>query len=147
MKVHQLFLVEDHPVTRQTLCQFLERFPDLKVSATAATAEEALKRLRVSANYDVLLIDVSLPKMNGIELVGEVRKFAPDSRCLMLSGHDDVTYVKRALAAGARGYLLKGNPGELVTGIREVVAGKTFLSADLAAKLAKEVAFSQPANR
>ncbi len=139
MKRYKLLIVEDHPVARQTLCQFLERFPDLKVAGIAATAEDALKKLSDSANYDLLLIDVSLPRMSGIELIGAVKKIAPDSRCLMLSGHDDVTYVNRALAAGARGYLLKGNPDELMTGIREVLAGKTFVSADLAAKLAKDL--------
>lgn len=147
MKVYKLFVVEDHPVTRQTLCQFLGRFPDLKVSGTAATAEEALKQLSNSVKYDLLLIDVSLPRMNGIELVGEVKKIAPNSRCMMLSGHDDVTYVNRALAAGAQGYLLKGNPEELVVGIREVIAGKTFVSADLAAKLAKDLEVSSTSRR
>ncbi|RPI22914.1 MAG: DNA-binding response regulator [Acidobacteria bacterium] len=139
MKVYRLFIVEDHPITRQTLCEFLERVPDLTVVGTAASAEEALKQLGDSVKYDLLLVDVSLPAMSGIEFVGEVRKIAPDSRCVMLSGHDDITYVNRALAAGARGYLLKGNPDELVVGIREVMAGRTFFSADLAAKLDKNV--------
>jgi DNA-binding NarL/FixJ family response regulator len=77
--------------------------------------------------------------MNGIEFVQQISQSAAPPRYMMISGHDDINYVERALAAGAAGYLLKGNPDEVVDGIRQVLNGNRFLSADLAAKRKSEM--------
>jgi DNA-binding NarL/FixJ family response regulator len=86
-------------------------------------------------NVDLVLVDVSLPNMSGIELVAMIRQQMPQLRCLMLSGHNELEYVRRALAAGAWGYVTKGNPRVLLEAIQDVLAGETYLSEELRGKL------------
>lgn len=128
-----IFVVEDHPLMREMLSEFLPAdAPDLKVCGTAATGEEALGCFE-DAEADLMLIDVALPGgMSGIDLVGELRARRPGLPCLMYSGHGEVAYVERALAAGAQGYLLKGDPYELEGAIRQVLDGATFVSEQVA---------------
>ena len=108
--------------------------------AMVQTAEEALDLLERAAAQqasgqesfpDLMLVDVSLPTMNGITLVAIVHKKYPDLPCLMLSGHDKLTYVRRALSAGARGYVTKDTPLLIVEGISRVLAGEIYLSENL----------------
>lgn len=80
----RIFIVEDHPVMREMLGALLRQEPDFEVSGAAATAEEALERL-AEKSADLLLVDVSLPKMSGIELVQEVQRRGLELRCLMLT--------------------------------------------------------------
>ena len=96
----------------------------------AATAQEALAQIPTLA-VDLIVVDLSLPDMDGIQLVGELRARQPDLRCLMLSGHQERNYVERALAAGACGYIAKGNPLELIEAIRRVLKGESYLSKTL----------------
>lgn len=110
--------------------EFINRMPDLQVCGIAATAQEALVQLP-SLTVDLALVDVSLPDMDGIHLVSELREQQPTLRCLMLSGHQERSYVQRALAVGARGYLAKGNPLELITAIKCVLQGEIYLSESL----------------
>ena len=124
----QLFIVEDHPLMRRMIGEFIqETSSDLTVCGMAATGEEALEQL-AEAYADLVLIDVSLPGMSGIDLLVKLRARRADLPCLMLSGHQEKTYVQRALAEGARGYLAKGNPLEIVDAIRKVLAGEIYLS-------------------
>ena len=95
--------------------------------STAEAALEQLPRLAV----DLALVDVSLPAMSGIELVSAIHQAYPDLRCIMLSGHHEHDYVRRALAVGAQGYVLKENPLDLIEAVRAVQSGATFLSAEL----------------
>ena len=128
----KIFIVEDHPIMRETLAAFVGDQPGYEVLAAAPTAEEALERLE-EVEVDLVLVDVSLPGMSGIDLVGEIGARWPALMCLMISGHGEAAYVERALAAGARGYVLKGNPYELPGAIRDVTRGETYLSASLKA--------------
>jgi DNA-binding NarL/FixJ family response regulator len=132
--VTALLIVEDNATFADTLVQFLGRFGDYSVAAWAATGEAALDLLPELA-VDLALIDVSLPGMSGIDLVSAVRRLRPDLPCIMLSGHHDRLYVRRALAAGARGYVLKQNPIDLVEALRLVPAGEIYLSAELQAEI------------
>lgn len=122
-----IYLVEDHPLMLRMTSEFINRMPDLQVCGTAATAQDALTHLPTAA-VDLVLVDVSLPDMDGIHLVSELRSRRPDLRCLMLSGHQEQSYVERALAVGACGYIAKGNPLELVDAIRRVLKGESYLS-------------------
>ena len=125
-----LVLVEDHPVLARTIKHFLSRQKDLSIIAIIDSAEAALAQLPELA-ADLALIDVSLPGMNGIDLVAVLRERQPDLSCLILSGHTEPDYVRRALAAGARGYLTKGKPALLVDAIERVAAGELYIVEEL----------------
>lgn len=122
-----IYLVEDHPLMRQVVGQLVAGTPGLDVVGTADSGEAALDAL-ADAAADLVLVDVSLPNMNGVELVAEIQARWPGLRCLMLSGHLEPVYAQRALAAGARGYVLKGNPAELTDAIHRVLGGEVYLS-------------------
>lgn len=125
-----LLIVEDNATFANTVIQFLSRFGDNTVAALVPTAEAALEQLPRLA-VDLVLVDVSLPTMSGIELVSAIHQAHPDLRCIMLSGHHELDYVRRALSAGAQGYVLKENPLDLIEAVRAVSSGATFLSAEL----------------
>ena len=115
---------------RDLLREWIDELPGLSVCGTAESAETALRELE-TVQADVAMIDMSLPMMGGIELVAALRERHPHTRCLILSGHNETSYVDRALAAGAQGYLLKGEPSEIQTAIDRVLAGERYLSAGL----------------
>lgn len=123
----QIYIVEDHTLMRRLTCEAIEKMPGFSVCGTAGSAEEALDAID-GAEVDLVLIDVSLPQMSGLELLEVLLDRWPTLRCLIFSGHKEPTYVRQALSAGARGYLLKGNPYEIRMAIDEVLAGNRFLS-------------------
>ncbi len=125
-----IYIVEDHEFMRRALVDLIECTSGFEVAGAVETAEEALDQLD-SAAVDLVLVDTSLPNMNGIELVGELTKRWPKLRCVMLTGHDQHTYVEQAMEAGARGYVLKSNPDELPEAIRRVLSGGVYFSASL----------------
>lgn len=125
-----LLIVEDNATFANTMIQFLNRFGGMRVAALLANAEAALEQLP-QLDVDLALIDVSLPGMSGLELVAAIQRDYPNLPCIMLSGHHERDYVRRALAEGARGYVLKENPLDLIEALRSVMAGETYLSAEL----------------
>jgi len=130
----RLLLVEDNAILANTLMRFLRTQGDLEVLAIAPTAEDALELLP-DLVVDLVLVDVSLPKMSGLEFVAILHNQMPLLPCLMFSGHSEIDYVTRALAAGAKGYVSKSQPEALFTGIKEVLAGKMYLGEELSDKL------------
>jgi DNA-binding NarL/FixJ family response regulator len=124
---HSIYVVEDHLILRKTLLKLLEREPDMAVAGEAETAAEALEQVFV-VKPDLILVDISLPDTNGIALVEQLRKKQPSLRCLMVSGHEESVYVKEALRVGARGYVMKGDPGAILRAIRHVMDGNIYLS-------------------
>ena len=126
----EIYLIEDHPLMQRMTCEFINRMADLHVCGIAATAKEALDQL-LTTHVDLALVDVSLPDMDGIQLVSELQRQQPALYCLMLSGHQEESYVKRALAVGARGYIAKGNPLELIEAIRRALQGEIYMSESL----------------
>ena len=112
---------------REMLITVLEITPGITVCGSAESAEKALASLK-EVKPDLLLVDVSLPGMSGIDLVSHLRSSDPDLPCLMLSGHGENSYVKSALRVGARGYVLKDDSGELLRAIRTVKEGGIYLS-------------------
>ncbi len=121
-----IYIIEDHPLMQKMIKQFLSRLTSLTICGTAGSAQEALAQ--IPGDIDIALVDVSLPDMNGIMLVSELKALYPQLYCLMLSGHQESTYAQRALAAGASGYVTKGNPIELANAIEQVLAGDVYLS-------------------
>lgn len=125
-----IFIVDDHPQLTSVLKEYLAFIPDIVVTGSARTGEDAI-RMFDAGRPDLVLIDVALPGMSGLDLVENLHQLWPDLRCLMLSGHAQPEHVQRALAAGARGFILKGNPYEIAPAIRDVLNDATYLSPSL----------------
>lgn len=130
----RVLVVDDHPVVRQGTRMILEN-AGLEVVGEADSAERALE-LAAAAGPDVVLADVRLPGMSGIDLTAELRRAHPAVRVLILSSYGNLSYVKAALAAGAAGYLLKTAPdGEVVSAVHSVALGTTVLDASVSVEL------------
>jgi DNA-binding NarL/FixJ family response regulator len=122
-----ILVIEDHAAFGKALVRLLSEKTNLEVVGVIPTGEEALEKLP-SLDVDLLLIDVSLPKMNGIRLVGLIHEQFPNLRCMMLSGHLTPFYVKRSLEAGARGYVLKDDISGVLEGVEHVLNGEIYVS-------------------
>lgn len=125
----RVFIVEDHPVYRDTLVEYVDLSPDLELCGVAESGEEAVEKL-IDAEPHVLVTDLSLPGMNGFAVLHRIRERSP-LPCLVLSGRGEPESVERALDAGANGYILKGRLSELASAIRAVAEGGRFISASL----------------
>ena len=125
-----ILLVEDHEAFANALLNILNKNGNMNVVAVAETAEKALEQLP-ELHVDLVLVDVSLPKMSGINLVAALREEYPDPPCAILSGHLSGQYARRALEAGARGYLLKDNPAGILAGIEHIARGEIYVSEEL----------------
>ncbi len=131
-----VLIVDDHAVVRSGLRLLLEREDDLHVSGEAGNADEALREVQ-RLEPDVVLLDVVMPGMTGIEALPLFLETMPDVRVVVLSMQDDPSYVREAFAAGAMGYVLKeAADSEVVTAIREVAAGGRYVDPALGARLA-----------
>ncbi|MFN0029005.1 MAG: response regulator [Acidimicrobiales bacterium] len=141
----RIALCDDHAVVRSGLRAILEAEPDLEVVGESGTAAEAVELAR-EAQPDVFVMDIGLPDRSGIAATAEVCQASPGTRVLVLTVHDDVTYLRRAFDAGAAGYLVKEAADvELVQAVRQVAAGKQYVHPSLgAALLAREVATARP---
>lgn len=122
-----LLVVENHPAFAKALVRLLNGKADFNVVGVLTSAEEAMEKLP-GLEVDLVLIDVSLPRMNGIQLVSAIREQYPGLLCMMLSGHLAPFYVKRAMEAGARGYVLKEDIPGVLEGIKQVLKGETYVS-------------------
>lgn len=128
----RILIVEDNEVMRSALEQFLEDWPEFEVVGAVERAEEALEYLSGAGTADLVLADTRLPGgMSGIDLVRRLRDTWPELPCLMYSGHEEREYVEAALAAGARGYLLKGTPDKLPVAIQQVCEGEEYIDEEV----------------
>ena len=127
-----ILLVEDNATLGRVLARFLRERGNMEVWALVETAEGALEWLAAlsadGGRPDLVVIDVSLPGMSGIELVAELARLYPELPCLMLSAHSDPQHVRQALDNGARGYAAKGDPPVLVEAVEQVLGGEIYLS-------------------
>ena len=128
-------LVDDHPVVRDGYRRLLESTPDIRVVAEAGTGEEAYEAyFRIEP--DVLVLDLNLPGISGLEVVRRILAKKHDARVLVFSMHDSPMMVSRAMEAGASGYLSKsGAAGEMIEAVRAVVGGGRYLSSGLLSDL------------
>ena len=132
----RILIADDHPLVREGLKRVLSEEPDLRVEGEAADSDEAL-RLALGEQWDVLVLDLSMPGPGGLEILERLRKERPELPVLVLSVHPEDQLALQALRAGAAGYLSKGTASEdLVQAIRRVVAGGRYISQTLAEKLA-----------
>jgi DNA-binding NarL/FixJ family response regulator len=133
----KILLVDDHPLVRDGLRARLEAMPQFAVVAEAGGAQEALEQAR-HHDIDLVLMDINMRGGNGIEATAKFRTQFPAIAVLILSMHDKLEYVSQAIAAGARGYVLKDAPGkDIVVAIETVMSGGIYYSAALARQLAK----------
>jgi two-component system invasion response regulator UvrY len=138
-KIHVL-IADDHAIVRQGLRQILSETDDLVVTGEADDGAEALQLAR-QQEWDVFLLDVTMPNRNGIDTLKQLKKEFPRLPVLILSMHPEEQYAVRALKAGASGYLNKGSaPEQLVTAIRHVASGKKYVSAAVALQLVDALA-------
>jgi two-component system, NarL family, response regulator NreC len=134
----RLLLADDHAIVRRGLRSLLESDPALNVVAEAADGMEAL-RLAAEHLPDLLIVDIGMPKLNGIEVAVRVQKLTPPPAVIILTMHTDESYILRALNAGARAYLLKDATDEdLLPAIRAVSAGKPYFSPSVTAVLVED---------
>jgi DNA-binding NarL/FixJ family response regulator len=127
----RVLIVDDHPIVRHGIACLIESQPDLCCAGQAESAAIALQMLR-QADFDLVLIDVNLPGVSGLDLVRRVRATDRRTPVLMLSMHEEGIYAERALAAGANGYLMKHETTDtLVTAARKLLAGGIYVSGSL----------------
>ena len=128
----KIFIVDDHPVMRMGLTHLIDSAEDLEVCGEAGSANETIDSLADLGRADLVIIDVSLPDRNGLDLLKDIRVEYPEMKCLVISSHDEDVYAERALRLGSRGYVMKNRaPEQLIDAIHQVLAGGIFLSADM----------------
>lgn len=132
-----VLLADDHPLMRDSMKMHLENDADIKVIAEANDGEEVVK-LATELVPDIIVMDIAMPKLNGIEATRQIKAINPRIGILVLTVHSDSEYILKALEAGAAGYLTKNIAGEeLIHAIRSIIAGESVLSDEVMRKLLK----------
>lgn len=140
----RLLITDDHELVRKGLIQYLSSSPGIEVVAEAANGDELLEKLRTT-DTDLLLLDLSMPGKCGADLIGHIKSLYPALSILVLSMHNEVSLVLRAVKAGASGYICKDcSPKILLDAIRKIVATGKYLSPQMAEQLAYAVALPDP---
>src|SRR5690348_2069006 len=131
----RLLIVDDHPMMREGLAQLIEHEPDLCAAHQADNAAQALQMIAADLP-DLMLLDISLPDKNGLEVIKDVHALYPTLPILVVSMHDETLYAERVLRAGARGYIMKQEGGKkLMAAIRKVLTGEIYVSEKMSARI------------
>jgi DNA-binding NarL/FixJ family response regulator len=132
----KIIIADDHAIVRKGLKQILEETPDLIVADEASNGQEVIDMVKKN-NYDVVILDMTMPGKGGVDTLKELKISKPDTPVLVLSVHPEEQYAMRVLKSGAAGYVNKESaPNELIDAIRRVASGRKYISAFLAEKLA-----------
>ena len=135
----RILVADDHAVVRQGVKQILAEVKDMTVQGEAQNGPETLKKI-IEQEYDVVLLDISMPGRSGLEVLEDIKAQRPRLAVLILSMHPEEQYAVRALRAGASGYLTKASaPQELIGAIRKAAGGGKYVTSSLAEKLADEM--------
>ena len=133
----KVIIADDHPVVRAGMKQVLAESEDILVTAEAESGEALIRKLQ-RGDYHVVLLDISMPGIGGLDALRRIRELKPNLPVLMLTIHPEEQFALRALKAGASGYLNKASaPDELVSAIRQVAAGRRYITPSLAARVAE----------
>jgi DNA-binding NarL/FixJ family response regulator len=136
----KLLIADNHAVIRRGLKRILANSPDIVVAGEAASGDEVLNAVR-GEDWDAVVLDISMPGSNGLEVLKQLKHERPQLPVLILSVHAEEQYAVRALRAGAAGYMAKtAAPTALVEAVRRIVTGRKYVSSDLAELLASEMA-------
>lgn len=136
---HRVFVVDDHPIIRQGLALLIDQEPDLEVCGEAEEAESALAAI-AAARPDVLLLDISLPGPDGIDLLKAIRATDTELPVLVLSMHDESIYAERALRAGANGYIMKQEATEnVLVALRRILRREVYVSDRIASSMLRQI--------
>lgn len=132
----RIMVADDHPLFRKGLQKLLESSADIRVIAEAGNGCELVEKLTALKDINLLLLDISMPGMSGLDALVQVRAIRPDLPVLVLSMHEEEQYALRALKSGCRGYIVKsGSPEELVMAVRTAFRGECYLSPKIARTL------------
>lgn len=135
----KILIADDHVIVREGLKQIVAETSDMVVADEAGSGHEVLNKV-LKNDYDVVVLDITMPGMNGVDILNHLKNQRPELPVLILSMHPEEQYAVRVLRAGASGYLTKESaPDELIAAIRKVSAGKKYVSSSLAEKLAFEL--------
>lgn len=135
----KILIADDHPIVRKGLKELIEETPDMTVADEASTGQEVLKKIH-ERDYDVVLLDISMPGRSGLDVLKELKTLKPKLPVLVLSIHPEEQYAVQALKAGAAGYLTKESaPDELISALKKASEGRKFVSSSLAEKLALDL--------
>lgn len=134
-------LVDDHAMIRHGMAMLINMETDMEVSCEAGDGPEAIEIIKKNISIDILILDVSLKSVSGLEIIKSIQSLNPTLPVLFISMHDESVYAERALRAGARGYVMKQEPRNvLITAIREVLKGNIFLSKSIQEQVLKRIA-------
>ena len=134
-KKFSIVIAEDHAILREGLKSLLSSYPDLKVVGEAGDGLEAIRSVQ-KYSPDLVLIDLSMPRMSGLDAIKEIKRMTPQTKIIVLTIHSTEEYIVAALRAGADGYVLKeGDSEELLTAIRRVLEGKRYLTPSISTAL------------
>jgi len=137
--VKRLLLIDDHPIMRHGLAQLIRAEEGLEVCGEAGNARDGLTAV-TALKPDLVVIDLTLPDKNGLELLKDIQALHPGTLCLVLSMHDEAMYGERALRAGARGYIMKEAAADhLITAARKVLSGGIYVSESMAGRMLEQV--------
>lgn len=140
----KILLAEDHTILRKGLCSLLENEYGIEVVGEAGNGREAIEKTEL-LHPDVLVLDISLPLLNGIEVTRQLKKKFPDLKILILTMHASDEFVFEVLNAGAKGYVIKkAAPGELVSAIQAVFRGQSYFSPEISKMLLDRVTATGP---
>jgi len=135
----KVLIADDHTIVREGLRRIIKDTPDMIVAGEAGSAQEVISKL-YDGDYDLVLLDISFPGRNGLDILKQLKCIKPNLPVLVLSMHPEEQYAIRALKAGASGYLTKGSASdELIDAIRKVAKGRKYITPSLAEKLASEL--------
>jgi DNA-binding NarL/FixJ family response regulator len=132
----KIMIADDHTIVREGLKQILAETRDLEVAGEASSGQEAIRKVKAN-RYDLLLLDISLPGMSGLDVLKQIKCLKPSLPILILSMYPEEQYAIRTLRAGASGYLTKESASlELIEAIRRVASGRKYITTSLAEKIA-----------
>jgi two-component system, NarL family, invasion response regulator UvrY len=127
-----ILIVDDHPVVREGLIRIIEKMPDMKVAGQAESGSDALQKIRQN-EYDLILLDISMPDRDGMDIISEIKSLRPNTPVLVLTIHSDSDYALRMFKLGASGYLTKDRASQdLIDAIQKVIHGEKYIDSVIA---------------